>query len=131
MRICGESDPERAQQLAERWSSDAIAVSGGGYHDVPLVAWDVVINGTSTGLSNEMPALSSSMIFAPQCRGYDMAYGRAPTPFMAWAREQGFAEVMDGLGMLVEQAAESFFLWRGEYPETPSVVSSLRAESGG
>ena len=123
--------PERAQQLAERWSSDAIAVSGGGYHDVPLVAWDVVINGTSTGLSNQMPALSSSMIFAPQCRGYDMAYGRAPTPFMAWAREQGVAEVMDGLGMLVEQAAESFFLWRGEYPETPSVVSSLRAESGG
>lgn len=123
--------PERAQQLAEHWTTEAIPVSGGGYREVPAEAWDVIINGTSTGLSNEMPALSSSMAFAPQCRGYDMAYGHAPTPFMMWARAHGVVEVLDGLGMLVEQAAESFFLWRGDYPETTPVVSSLRAASGG
>ena len=122
--------PDRAQQLAQAWTSDAIPVSGGGYHEVPTEAWDVIINGTSTGLSNEMPALPDSMAFSPRCCAYDMAYGRAPTPFMAWASARGVAEVLDGLGMLVEQAAESFFLWRGEYPETTSVVSSLRVASG-
>ena len=121
--------PDRAQQLAEQWASNAVPVSGGGYHEVPTEPWDVIINGTSTGLSNEMPAIPDSMAFAPLCRAYDMAYGRAPTPFMAWASARGVAEVLDGLGMLVEQAAESFFLWRGEYPETISVVSSLRAAS--
>ena len=122
--------PERAQQLAQQWTSDAVPVSGGGYQEVPTEPWDLIINGTSTGLSKEMPALSSSMAFAPQCRAYDMAYGRAPTPFMKWASAHGVVEVLDGLGMLVEQAAESFFLWRGEHPETTSVVSSLRAASG-
>ena len=123
--------PERAQQLAQQWTSDAMPVTGGGFQAVPTAPWDLIINGTSTGLSNEMPALSGSMAFAPQCCAYDMAYGRAPTPFTAWASAQGVGDVLDGLGMLVEQAAESFFLWRGEYPETTPVVSSLRAASGG
>ena len=122
--------PERAQHLAQQWASDAVSVSGGGFQAVPTEPWDLIINGTSTGLSNEMPALTGSMTFAPQCCAYDMAYGRAPTPFMAWARAQGVGDVLDGLGMLVEQAAESFFLWRGEYPETAPVMSSLRAASG-
>jgi shikimate dehydrogenase len=121
--------PERAQQLADQWTSDAVPVTGGGFQAVPTAPWDLIINGTSTGLSNEMPALSGSTAFAPQCCAYDMAYGRAPTPFMAWASAQGVGKVLDGLGMLVEQAAESFFLWRGEHPDTTSVVSSLRAAS--
>ena len=84
------------------------------------------MKGTSTGLSKEMPAWSGSTAFAPQCCADDRAYGRAPTPFMAWASAQGVGKVLDGLGMLVEQAAESFYLWRGIRPKTYQVLDALR-----
>ena len=86
--------------------------------------FDVVINATSTGLSDEMPPLPPG-IFAPGALAYDMMYGRE-TPFMKFAREQGAAIVADGLGMLVEQAAESFFIWRGVRPDTAPVLARLR-----
>ena len=83
-----------------------------------------VINATSAGLTdNEIPLPES--IFAPGALAYDMMYGRE-TPFMKFAREHGAAVVSDGLGMLVEQAAESFFLWRGMRPETAPVIAKLR-----
>jgi shikimate dehydrogenase len=87
--------------------------------------FDVVINATSSGLSGEMPPLPPG-IFAPGALAYDMMYGRE-TPFMKFAREQGAAIVSDGLGMLVEQAAESFYIWRGVRPDTASVLARLRA----
>ncbi|MEM9603954.1 MAG: shikimate dehydrogenase [Pseudomonadota bacterium] len=87
--------------------------------------FDVVINGTSSGLSGDVPAL------APQCvRGavsYDMVYAHAATPFQAWSRTNGARAAFDGLGMLVEQAAESFERWRGVRPETARVRAALRA----
>jgi shikimate dehydrogenase len=86
--------------------------------------FDVVINATSSGLSDEMPPLPPG-IFAPGALAYDMMYGR-DTPFMKFARANGAATVSDGLGMLVEQAAESFFRWRGERPDTAPVIATLR-----
>ena len=95
------------------------------YKELAGKSFDIVINATSAGLSDEMPPLPPG-IFAPGALAYDMMYGRE-TPFMKFAREQGAAIVSDGLGMLVEQAAESFFLWRGVRPETAPVISALRA----
>jgi len=86
--------------------------------------FDVVINATSSGLSGEMPPLPPG-IFAPGALAYDMMYGR-DTPFLQFARSQGAAIVADGLGMLVEQAAESFFKWRGVRPDTRPVLEKLR-----
>ena len=85
--------------------------------------FDVVINATSTGLSDSALPIPD-VIFGKNCLAYDMMYGRE-TPFMAQARVNG-AQVADGLGMLVEQAAETFYLWRGERPETAPVIKMMR-----
>ncbi len=119
----------RAEALASEWINRSTPVLGGGYELALAMPWDVIVNGTSTGLSNEMPALPAGVILAEGCCCYDMAYGQGPTPFMFWATEQGAANVRDGLGMLVEQAAESFCLWLGDYPETQPVMLALRERS--
>jgi shikimate dehydrogenase len=100
------------------------SLKGCSYNDIGNQQFDIVINATSTGLSDEMPPLPLS-IFAPGALAYDLMYGRV-TPFMKFAREHGAAVVSDGLGMLVEQAAESFFIWRGVRPETAPVIAALR-----
>ena len=90
-------------------------------------AFDLIVNATSTGLQDAAPPIP-----ARSYRGlrlaYDMVYGARPTPFMRIAAEHGCPEVCDGLGMLVEQAAESFFVWRGVRPQTGAVLGRLRAE---
>jgi len=83
-----------------------------------------VINATSSGLSDEMPPLPPN-IFAPSALAYDLMYG-TETPFMKFAREHGAAKIADGLGMLVEQAAEAFLLWRGVRPDTQPILAKLR-----
>lgn len=118
---------ERATALTEDWRDQDVSVEGGGYNDIGSEAWDLIINGTSTGLSGEMPNLPAFLALAPACRCYDMAYGSEPTPFMAWSTDHGVDDVRDGLGMLVEQAAESFYLWLGQRPQTRPVIDSLRA----
>lgn len=85
-------------------------------------AFDLVINATSAGLSGAALPLAAE-VFAPGCMAYEMVYGRE-TPFMAQARAAG-ARVADGLGMLVEQAAEAFFVWRGVRPDTAPVLKEL------
>ncbi|HQV09028.1 MAG TPA: shikimate dehydrogenase, partial [Thauera sp.] len=67
-------------------------------------------------------------LYAPGALAYDMMYGRGDTPFMTAARNDGAGRITDGLGMLVEQAAESFALWRGLRPGTATMLSLLRAE---
>ena len=119
---------ERAEALVAEWAAQPIPLSGGGYEQAAGAPWDVIINGTSTGLSNDMPALPSETVLAEGCCCYDMAYGKGPTPFMRWAVEQGARDARDGLGMLVEQAAESFYLWLGEYPNTQLVIADLRQQ---
>ena len=87
-------------------------------------AFDLVINATAASIAGELPPLDPA-IFAPGCLAYDMMYGR-DTPFLVFARQHG-AATADGLGMLVEQAAEAFFLWRGVRPDTAPVIAQLRA----
>jgi shikimate dehydrogenase len=88
--------------------------------------FDIVINATSAGLTGAMPPLAGD-IFAEGALAYDMVYGRT-TPFLEFARTRG-ARTADGTGMLVEQAAESFFIWRGVRPQTRPVIARLRGEA--
>ena len=90
--------------------------------------FDIVINGTSASLQGAMPDLDPA-ILNPNACCYDMMYGAQLTLFLQWAQRHGAKEVADGLGMLVEQAAESFYLWRGVRPETKVVMEQLREGS--
>ena len=116
----------RAQQLARAFSIQRGRISGGGYEEIADRSFDLIINATSSGLSDELPPLPST-IFAPGALAYEMLYGRE-TPFMKFAREQGAAIVSDGLGMLVEQAAEAFYIWRGVRPDAAPVIAALRTQ---
>jgi len=87
--------------------------------------FDLVINAISAGLQGEMPALPDGLL-ADGAVAYDMVYGKEPTPFLRWAEQQGASATADGLGMLVEQAAEAFEIWRGWRPDTAPVMASLR-----
>ncbi|MEW5768772.1 MAG: shikimate dehydrogenase [Pseudomonadota bacterium] len=112
----------KAVELAGAFPGHA-NLAGGGYADLAGRRFDLVINATAASLAGELPPLPGD-IFAADAWAYDMMYGRE-TPFMAFAREAG-AKVADGLGMLVEQAAEAFFLWRGVRPDTRPVIAMLR-----
>ncbi|EPJ47408.1 MAG: aroE [Osedax symbiont Rs1] len=90
-------------------------------------AYDLVINGTSASLSNQLPPLPACTI-QPSTWLYDMMYGKGVTVFNQWGLENGAAQASDGLGMLVEQAAQSFKIWRGVSPNTKQVISKLRCE---
>lgn len=97
-----------------------------GFDALGATPYDVIINATSAGLANVSLPLPES-IFTGAPLAYDMMYGAAPTGFMDFAEQSGAATVADGLGMLVEQAAESFAIWRGVRPETAPVLAALRA----
>lgn len=89
--------------------------------------FDLVINGTSLGLSNEVPPLPDDILNPGGC-AYDMMYGREPTAFVRWAQQRNAAKALDGTGMLIEQAAESFWIWRGVRPETAPVIQELKSD---
>lgn len=122
--------------IANRTVSKAVALVNTFAGPVPLAAstfealggqtYDLLINGTAASLQGEMPALPEGVL----ARGawcYDMMYGAEPTPFLRWASAQGAGRTLDGLGMLVEQAAESCLLWRRVRPDTAPVIRKLRA----
>jgi shikimate dehydrogenase len=90
--------------------------------------YDLILNATSAGHSGEVPRLPAGL-FAQGGFAYDLNYGKAAQPFLDWAKTEGAAGSSDGLGMLVEQAAEAFLLWRGVRPETAQVLRQLRAEA--
>lgn len=87
--------------------------------------FDLVINATAAGLSDAVPPIPNT-VFADRAWAYDMMYAIEPTAFVRWALQAGAAQARDGLGMLVEQAAEAFWIWRGVRPETGPVIEQLR-----
>ncbi len=106
------------------------AVTGGGYDTLVGARFALVINATAASLQGEVPALPGAP-FAPGALAYDLVYGDRPSAFMRWAQAHGAAAVSDGLGMLVEQAAESFWLWHGVRPPTGAVIAMLRRPEDG
>jgi len=115
---------DKALVLARDFS-DYGEVRGCSFEDLIGERFDLAINGTSASLAGDLPPLPDDLL-TPGAGCYDMMYGAEPTPFMSWGRERG-AVVADGLGMLVEQGSEAFFLWRGVRPDTRPVLESLRA----
>lgn len=115
---------EKARALAETAQGEA-RIHAVSFADIPREAFDLVINGTSAGLHGDLPAVHSETVNAHTwC--YDMIYGVGDTKFQAWAKSLHAAKALDGVGMLVEQAAESFTIWRGQRPQTEPVIAALR-----
>ncbi len=116
----------KARELAADFS-DLGDVRACSYEALEANQFDLVINGTSASLSGDLPPLPSQLLSDEGCC-YDMMYAAEPTPFMRWAAGNAAWAVSDGLGMLVEQAAESFCIWRGLCPKTLPVIEAIRAE---
>lgn len=114
----------KAIKLAEHFSRYG-EISGAGYDELEGEVFDIIINATSASLSGSLVPLPASLFAEASCV-YDMMYGSGLTVFNRWAEEQGAVKTFDGLGMLVEQAAESFYLWRNVRPEVEPVLSTLR-----
>jgi len=116
---------KRAQVLGERFETQ-VPLTASGWDDIPIQHYDIIINGTSASLEGKIPPVSVDVVSSDSLV-YDMMYGAKPTVFMNWAKEaQPNCKTMDGLGMLIGQAAESFYIWRGVRPETKSVISQIR-----
>ncbi|MFO7276143.1 MAG: shikimate dehydrogenase [Pseudomonadota bacterium] len=124
--VIANRTPERARALAADFARLG-PVTGCGFEELGDSRFDVVINATSASLSGEVPPLDPAI--ARETRlCYDMAYGPDSTPFVRWALRHGCPRAEQGLGMLVEQAAESFRIWRGVRPDTRPVLAALAAQ---
>lgn len=117
---------QKARELQRQFSASG-NITSADYADLAGQKFDLVINATSASLSGELPPVPPC-VFAAESLAYDMMYGNSPTPFLQFAQQHGAIHLADGMGMLVEQAAESFFLWRGVRPETGPVIEMLRPE---
>ena len=122
--------PERATALANDMQDlrENCELAGGGFNDIVNHGdgeYDLIINGTAASLQGIMPPIPTSCL-ADGVHCYDMMYGGRPTAFEFWCEDNGAAKVMNGLGMLVEQAAESFSIWRGKMPATKPVLEALQ-----
>lgn len=121
--VVANRNVERADQLVEEFMTLG-PISSTSFADIEPVPFDFVINATSASLQGEMPVLPAGII-GDHTLCYDMAYAKDDTVFTRWARQHGAARAVLGWGMLVEQAAESFFLWRGVRPDTKPVLEAL------
>ena len=127
-RLCiANRTPHKAVELAQGFAPHAgtTRIDGCGFDVLAGERFDLVINATAASLSGELPPLPPGL-YADGALAYDMMYGRGHTPFLRAALADGAARVADGLGMLVEQAAESFALWRGVRPDSAPVLAELR-----
>lgn len=119
---------EKAVRLAELFN-DLGEIDGCGYDELTSRSFDLVINATAASLSGQLPPLPESLLEPGACC-YDLAYAKHSTPFVTWAEEHGASVAVDGIGMLVEQAAEAFYIWRGVRPETVSLIQNGSLEQG-
>ncbi|NOQ15979.1 MAG: shikimate dehydrogenase [Methyloprofundus sp.] len=103
------------------------SITGCGYPDLAGQSFDLILNATSASLTGELPPLADG-ILAEEGSCYDLAYANEATAFVRWGRQQSAVHSLDGLGMLVEQAAEAFYLWRSVRPDTVAVIQALEAE---
>jgi shikimate dehydrogenase len=115
--------PMKARDLAAEFA-DMGKIAGGSFAELQGPPYDLIVNATSASLQGEMPELPAGLV-GEETVCYDMAYGRGRTPFTMWARSLHARRTTKGWGMLVEQAAESFFLWRGIRPNTEPVLKAL------
>jgi len=115
----------KAEQLAELFARFG-NITPSSYKGLQHQSYDLIINGTSSSLQGQLPPLPQDLL-SETCWCYDMMYSNTTTPFIQWAKKQGAKYTLDGLGMLVEQAAESFYLWRGVKPDTTAVIQKIRS----
>ncbi len=120
---------QRAETLATNFVNCAkelgCEIRGGSYNDLRgQKPFDLIINATAASLQGIMPPMPASCLY-DKSACYDLMYGGQPTAFESWCKNNGAALVMNGLGMLVEQAAESYSIWRGRLPETKPVLENL------
>jgi shikimate dehydrogenase len=124
--VIANRTPDKAERLAEEFAVLG-PVSACGFAELAGQRYDLVLNATAASLHDELPPLPAD-ILASGGGCYDLAYGGRPTAFVRWGREHGARLSVDGLGMLVEQAAEAFFIWRGVRPQTRAVIALLNEE---
>lgn len=116
----------KAQQLATAFH-DLADINAVAYEDLAGQQFDLIINATSASLNGDLPPLPDDLLAEGACC-YDLMYGAEPTVFLNWAQEQGAQHLADGLGMLVGQAAEAFYLWRRIRPEVVPVITAMRRQ---
>ncbi len=117
---------EKAITLSHEFSQLG-KITGCSYDEIKNSEFDLILNATSASLSDDLPPLAKNLL-ATNGTCYDLAYGSQPTAFVKWGLAHGAKKSLDGLGMLIEQAAEAFFIWRGVRPETAAIVALLNAE---
>lgn len=113
----------KADILSQHFADSRITTSS--YENLAKQDFDIIINATSASLSGDLPPIPS-IIINNNVVCYDMVYGKSDTPFLQWAKEKGAIKTIDGLGMLVGQAAVSFSIWRGVTPQVQPVIDKLR-----
>lgn len=116
---------ELARLFADMKDKETQAIEAGGYDFLTGRQFDLVINATAASLHGEVPPLPDGLLASDGCC-YDMMYAAQATAFMRWAEQQGVTQISDGLGMLVGQAAESFYVWRGIRPAVTPVIHSIK-----
>lgn len=117
---------DKALNLATEFVSKG-SIKGCSFEDLTDQQFDLIINATSTSLSDQLPPLPEA-ILATNGVCYDLAYSNQPTVFVRWGQKNHALKSLDGLGMLVEQAAEAFFIWRGIHPKTKEVIGFLNSK---
>lgn len=114
---------QKASALQQQFAAGSV-LRAGGYDELAGQQFDIILNATSASLRGELPPLPTG-VFASGCLAYELVYGKGLTPFLRHAQQAGAGRLADGVGMLVEQAAEAFFWWRGVRPATAAMIATI------